>query len=310
MVSDGWSFEFGYGQFVCHASIVGTCTVAQGSNAVTGSSVALPGNRTTIVGRQVLFSGQAPIYDVVDNSSASAFTIGEAYGGVSGSIAFEITNVYFTPEISRNDFESLRSFTDPPMNVQLPYSFTFEEINNIDPQRSSANTPFLLADAGWNTAYLAALPSGVIDSLGYTSASSPLPRKELYPRQQSNYNYRYWYKKRGKALINPSDPLPGFIRGDAIFEGCLADLAMWDGTPASPRRPNPVKYNIHEKKFNQLVQDMQIIDGSVMQREYTTMLASTRLPYPQAFYNSAWAQLHPSSTADIGGFAFGVGDDF
>lgn len=393
-VSDGWSFQYRFGQFVCNPSIYGTCNVTLGSNLVTGcvpsggvtsatlgsggsgyhvadvltlvgpggagnyatitvatlsgSAVAtftittagynyvgglatvfggfgtgctinitgtgngaLPGNRTTIVGRQALFNGMAPIFDIVDNGSGTQFTLSEAYGNKTQvGIAFEITNVYFTPSVQSNDFESMRVFTDPPYGTQYPFSFTFEEINNVDPQRSASGQPYLLADAGWNDQYLAALPSGVTDSLGYTNQSAPLPRKEAYPRQTTAYDYRYVYKRRMPPLTNPTDKPFGFIRGDVIFEGALADLALWEGTPVMPRRANPVVFNMHEKRFQQLVQDMQILDGSINQRTFTSILSMTRLPYPAAFWGSSFCQLRPWLTAGDAGVSSFLGEDF
>jgi len=104
---------------------------------LTTGNGSLPGNRTTIVGRQCLFKGRAPIFDIVDNPDGHTFMLAEPYAEVSGPVNFEISNVYFTPELANSNFESMRVFTDPPQGVQIPFGFSIEEINNIDPQRTS-----------------------------------------------------------------------------------------------------------------------------------------------------------------------------
>ena len=379
---DGWSFQYGSGQFITYASIQGTCLPIQGStlvqNVTIGNGIStatvnaggtsysngdllylqnggygiatvatiggsgnvltvtisnpgsnnrtcsglptttnnngtgctlnitalgaggLPADRTTIVGRQCLFGGQSPIISIVDNQNQTSFVLESPYAGITATVAFEITNVYLTP-IDQN-FERLMVFIDPPNGCQYPFSFTFEEINNIDPQRSASGTPYLLADVDWNTYYLSQLPAGVIDSFGYSNTSTPVPRKELYPRNPSPYNYWYHYKKWQKDLIASADtPLAFFARrGDAIREGALAKLSMWEGPQILGRRANPVVRNVHQSRFNELAQNLQIKDSSIMQRSFTTMLSATKMPYPLAFAGSSFAQLRPQLDSSVG----------
>ena len=260
----------------------------------------LPGIASIIAGRQAMFGGQAPIYSIVDNPSATSFTLDQAYGGVTGLTSFEITNIYWTP--TDPNLERLMCLTDPPNGVQLPTSFTFEELNNIDPQRSQAGTPYLLADVDMNTAYLAQLPNGVTDSFGQTNASQAVLRKEFYPRNQSNYNYPYFYK-RWVPDLTPANPNPiAYLsrRGDIVVTRAMAALAMWEGPEVLGKKANPVAHNIYMAEFRQMAQDLQIKDQSMFQRSYTTILQMTRLPFPQALAGQSWAQVHPAADDSVG----------
>ncbi len=261
---------------------------------------ALPGDSTTVVGRQAVFGGEWPCYDIVDNAAQGTFLLAGPYSGVTGTVAFEITNVYWTP--TDPNLERLMCLTDPPNGCQLPTSFTFEELNNVDPQRSQAGTPYLLADVDMNVAYLAALPAGVTDCYGQTGASQPVLRKEFYPRQQANYAYPYFYKVWVPDLT-PANPNPiSYLsrRGDIVKKRAMADLVMWEGPSILGRRANPVSHNIYMSEFRQAAQDLQIKDQSIMQRSYSTLLSMTRLPWPGALAGSSFAQTHPALMSDVG----------
>lgn len=381
--TDGWSFQFGQSQMVCHQSIMGQCYMVQGSNMAqnvvptngiaaftignpglsyaagdlvypigfssgwltvltvdgsgriltasltnpganftlaqnvttyssgnaTGATInvtalgngALPGLASIIAGRQAIFGGQWPCYDIVDNPSANTFTISSAYGGVTGIVGFEITNVYWTP--TDPNLERLMCITDPPNECQLPTSFTFEELNNIDAQRSQAGTPYLLADLDINTAYLAALPNGVVDSFGQTNQSQAVLRKEIYPRQQANYAYPYFYKKWIPDLT-PANPNPISYfsrRGDIVVRRAMADLALWEGPEILGKKSNPVASNIYMSQFRQMAQDLQIKDQSMFQRSYGMWLQQTKWPYPEAYMGSGFCQIHPQVGSDMSG---------
>jgi hypothetical protein len=54
------------------------------------------------------------------------------------------------------------------------------------------------------------------------------------------------------------------------------------------------------QEFRQMAQDLEIKDGSIFQRNFSTYLAMTKYPFPDAFYGSSFAQLHPFLTADVG----------
>ena len=292
----------------------GITTYSSGSGTGTTINVTglgngvLPGDRTTIVGRQAMFGGQAPIYSIVDNQGQTTYVLDQPYGGVTGTVSFEITNIYWTP--TDPNLERLMCLTDPPNGCQLPTSFTFEELNNIDPQRSQAGgTPYLLADVDMNVAYLAALPSGVTDSFGQSSGSQPVLRKEIYPRQQANYNYPYFYKKWIPDLT-PANPNPIAYfsrRGDVIKKRAMADLVMWEGPAILGRRANPVSHNLYMAEFARMAQDLQMADQSMMQRSFSGYLAATKLPWPAGYLGSTFAQVHPALDSSVG-VPFGGGD--
>jgi hypothetical protein len=281
-----WSFQYGRGQFITNKEIAGTCTVVHNSPNVSATSAALPGDSTTIVGRQIIFNGQQPIYSIIDNTDASSLVMDQAYGGASGSsVSFEISNIYFTPESRCSDFERLIAIVDPPNNWQLPFNVHIEELNDIDPQRSSVGTPWMFADMGWNNQYLSQLGTGIVDQFGYSSTSDALPQKEMWPRPISDYVYPYVYLRRITDLSDPNSKPLGFIRGDVILEGALADAAGYPGTVEVPNpMANPVYMNMHTKKYENMLHDMIIRDRSVMERDLSVARSYLSLPYPPMWY--------------------------
>jgi hypothetical protein len=305
----GWSFQFARSQFIVRASIFGSADVTEYSNVVSVPAADLPGDDSTLIGRQILFQGRAPVYTIVSNPDTSTIYMDEGYGGVTASgLNYEISDIYFVPP---SDFARLISIVDPPNNWQLFFDCHTEELNNLDPQRSSVGMPWMLADIGWDQQYLAKLGatgngkkadgSPIVDIYGRTQDGAMRPMKELWPRKQTNYVFPYIYIRRTPDLMNDTDKPAGFIRGDAIYEGALADLSAWPGSAEAPNpKYNPVWYNVHEKKFWNLVTEMELIDKSVMERSLTWVVSYTRLRYPPYFYSARFQQSHLGLPIGIG----------
>lgn len=267
----------------------GTGTGATFNITSVGNGV-LPGDNTTIVGRQILLGGMAPIYTIVANPSATVVTIDQPMGDMTNSaVSFEISCIYFTSE--KPDFERLISFKDVTNSWQLWRDVLADELNAWDAQRSSAGTPTILANLTYNTDYLSLL-GGNTDYLGLSSASAPTVRQELWPRQQTDYIYPYLYKRAVPDLNLPTDTLIGAVTGDIIVEGALADLCMWPGTPEVPNpKRNPVEYNIHQKHYMDLMDKARLRDHAIMERDLTNAWFSLPYaPYPNGmsarFYQS------------------------
>lgn len=254
----------------------------------------LPGDNTTLVGRQVLFQSQSPIYNIVANADASTLQIDQPYAGVSTvSIPFEVSQCYFMPEAGKDDFERLICMYDPVNNYQLPIDVRIEELNNEDPQRSSIGDPWLVAELSWNNEYLSKLPTGVTDQYGRTNTSRPVPMKEIWPRTQSAHTYPYYYKARIADLVNPNDRPAGFIRSDIIIERALAMACRWPGTASVP---NPA-YDLaaathHEGLFQELLYDARYVDSSVTERSYSWIGTYTRMRYPPQYFSARFIQNH------------------
>lgn len=275
-----------------------TSTQAYGGNG-TGATFSitsvgngvLPGDNTTLVGRQIMFGGMAPIYTITANTTTTTCAIDQPMGDLTNSaVSFEISCIYFTSE--RPDFERLISFKDVVNSWQLWRDVHADELNAWDAQRSSAGTPTILANLTYNSQYLAQLTG--TDYIGLTSASAPLPRQEIWPRQQADYVYPYLYKRHLDDLNLPIDTTIGAVSGDIIVEGALADLCMWPGTPEVPNpKRNPVEYNIHQKRYNELLQTARMRDHAIMERDLSS--AYTNLPYPPypgSGMSARWCQNH------------------
>ncbi len=279
--SDGWSFQFGRGQFIVNQSVLGTASVTQNSTLITATAVSqgtIPGDNSTLVGRQVLFAGMSPIYSIIDNPTTTTFDIDQPYGNITkAAINFEISNIYFTPPA---DYERLIAIVDPPNNWQLPFDIHVEELNNEDPQRSSTGTPWLLADVTWNSQYLALLPAGITDSFGQTNASASRPLKEIWPRQQAAYVYPFVYKRR-LSISNPTVDQPaGFMRPDIIIEKAKADCCAYPGTSLVPNLAyNMINSQNHWARAEKMLQDFRLIDASIAERSLDWVGTYTKMKW-------------------------------
>ena len=274
----------------------GTGSGATFSITSVGAGV-LPGDNTTIVGRQILFGGLAPIYSITSNPTANAITIDQAIGVPSNTaVSFEISCIYFVSE--KPDFERLITFKDVVNSWQLWRDVLADELNAWDAQRSSAGTPTILANLTYNTDYLAQLTAGVPDYIGLTSASNPAVRQEIWPRQQADFIYPYLYKRAVPDLVLPTDTTIGAVTGDIIVEGALADLCMWPGTPEVPNpKRNPVEFNIHQRRYTDLVDRARNRDHAIMERDLAN--AYTNMPYAPYPFNGMSARFQQNHV-DIG----------
>ncbi len=263
----------------------------------------LPGDNTTIVGRQILFGGLAPIYTIVQNPDTQTVVIDQNVGiQTQSQISFEVSCIYFTSE--RTDFERLETFKDTVNSWQLWRDVAADELNAWDAQRSSAGTPTILANLTYNTEYLALLTPGIPDYIGLSSTSTPNVRQEIWPRQQADYVYPYLYKRAVPDLQNNTDTTLGAVTGDIIVEGALADLCMWPGTPEVPNpKRNPVEYNIHQKRYNDLVDRAKYRDHAIIERDVKNAYMNTSYaPWPFDGLSARYYQNHAPVGLVYGGF--------
>jgi hypothetical protein len=285
-----WSWQWGQGAWVVQAPITIAANVQTGSTTVTVPAATLPGDNSALVGRQLKLNGQAPWYSIVSNPDASTLILDQGVvepsaNGVSGAIV----QAYFMSE--RPDFEKLITLVDRQNNWAFRLNVPQEELALIDPQRTEVGPPMWFSPLGFNAAYLAALPAGVVDLYGQTNQSDPQPVYESWPQTSSAKPYPYLYKKRIPTLGDDDDVLPGFIRGRVLFEGALADLCNWPGTATVPNASmNPVTANVHEARFQEALRDMILRDEQVTQRTLT-WLAGFR--YQTAnFRSDRWHSSH------------------
>ncbi|HUX16324.1 MAG TPA: hypothetical protein VMW52_07605, partial [Phycisphaerae bacterium] len=261
-----WSFQWGTGCWNVKDPITGSATITQGSTQVDFPGGELPGDGTSIVGRQLVLNGQTPYYTITKNDSATQLFVDQAIVEPDAiDVDAEIVMAHFMSE--KSDFEKLISIVDRLNGWQFRRNVSLEEMNNVDAERSSVGPPMWLVPYGFNDAYLAQLPAGVVDMYGQTVGSTPQPYMEAWPRATGARPYPYAYKRRTGDLLSDGDTLPGFMRGRVLLEGALSDLCSWPGTEVV-RNPkyNPVSANVHEKHFEDGLLDMMFRDEQVTQR--------------------------------------------
>jgi hypothetical protein len=274
-----WSFQWGHGCWNVKAPITGNATIVAGSNVLTFGAGVLPGDKR-IVGWEVMINGQIPYYMVVD-ADATTVTLDRICVETSASnVPCQISMVYFMSE--QPDFEKMIAIVDRQNNWQFRLNVSIEEMDNDDPQRSTVSPPTRMVPLGFNDQYLAMIPDSVTDCYGQENDSQSQPFFETWPRASTAQPYPYVYKRKTPSLANDGDPLPGFIRGRALFEGALADLCSWPGTQTNPNPANPVQANVHERKFEDAVFDMINRDEQVSLRSLT---------WARSYRNFAFAEL-------------------
>lgn len=261
-----WSFQWGMGCWQVGQAIFSNVSVIQRSNVVTFPPGVLPASSTLIAGWNLILNWGTPYYLITSLASPTTLIV---YPAVvepsSSSIPAVCVMCYFMSE--QPDFERMIAIVDRSNNWQLRWNVTMEEMDNDDPQRSTVSPPTRGVSLGFNDQYLAALPDGVTDYYNQTNQSQSQPYFETWPRGPILQPYPYVYKRRTPTFNNDGDPLPGFLRGRVLFEGAVADLCSWPGTPTSPNpAANPVYANMHERRFEDYLNDMIMRDEQVTQR--------------------------------------------
>jgi hypothetical protein len=283
-----WSFQWGHGCWIVQAPINVVGSIVYGSSQITVPVGTIPAGYS-VVGWQVMVNGQIPFYNVVATTPTVITLDAPVVETSLANAQIRILQAYFTSE--RTDFEKCITMIDRLNQWQFRRNVPQEEINNIDAQRTFISPAEWLSPLGFNDQYLAALPPGGSDYYGQTNQSRSQPYFEAWPQGVAAQPYPYLYKRRIPNLVNDTDALPGFLRGDVIREGALADLCNWPGTD-SVKNPkyNPINANWHEKKFEDRVVDMIFRDEQVTQRTLKTFRGSTQWGYGPV--SARWFQQH------------------
>jgi hypothetical protein len=202
---------------------VALVSVTNGSPIVTSAALFVAAD----VGRQITFanplsviSGNFPIYTIISEQSTSQITLDIPYGEPTTALAgATVLDAYFTAPA---DFESFRIIADPYNERRLAFWITPDQLNILDPTRQASDTgPRCLVEAA---------PSTYPATLGQM-------RYEYWPRPTAQRSYPAYYNVQA-ASIGDTTTFSGVLGdgADVLIEGCLAQAALWPGTPD---RPNP-----------------------------------------------------------------------
>lgn len=274
-----WSFLRAADQFlVADAYSTGTVTVTRSSTTVTGSGTAWT---TAMSGRQVKFSSTSPVYTITITASdelAQTLTLDKAFGGTTAAgVSYQILQCYVTAPTNFLTFLSCVNVSN--MWRLWVNFFTTEDLDRIDPIRTSSGQPYLVA------------------ALRNTSAE--VAQFELWPHPTSQAQYPFTYIKRVTDFASGTT-LPTLIRGDILLKGALADLCKWPGSGDSKNPMFRMDLALQfEKEFIAMVAEAWKQDNEIYQTDlsYTSAL-------PMAPLSASFAQSHAlyEPVAAVGGY--------
>src|SRR5574341_633042 len=213
-----WSWLVQYGQFISPAVYdTGTVTVTQNSTTVTGTGT---GWTAPLVGRQFRIGVVAPIYTIgALDVGTQTIMLDDNYGGASATdVTYQIYQCYFSVP---TDFDSFITIWDPQNNWQLKRDVKQEELNMIDPQRSSMGNAWITSYYDTNTFY----PT-------YVAGDAGVPRYELWPHAPG-YTFPFLYQSE-PADLDQGGLIPRSINGDLLLEMALGEAAYYPGTHDKP----------------------------------------------------------------------------
>lgn len=220
-----WSFLVEDAQIFTPALLDdGTVSVTQFSSTVTGDATAsaawLPqvlNTGASFVKRQFRVSTSGPIYDItaVDVSNPAAIvltiTLGTNAIGYTGETdtdaSYQIYKCYVEPPAE--DFLRWVTFYDPSSGYWLKVNKQRQELDRMDPLRSSQGQPYIVASFKANSA-----------------ATGRAPRFELWPSPSYEKAYSTLYQRRGAELVDDEE-LPLAIPSALVVWRSLATAGMW-----------------------------------------------------------------------------------
>lgn len=253
-----------------------TVTVVQGSKAITSAA----GFLSTDAGRQIRV-GTFPVYtiDVVTDASNATLTV--AYAGTGGALTAQILDAYVTLPA---DFASFIFVADPYNQRMVPYWLTEDQLNRVDPTRSSSDgTPRVLV------ARQASQRQATLGQMVY----------EWWPYPTAAKQFPCMYRKAPAKLLD-TDPLLGTLaqHSHVLQHGALMKCAKW---PGSALEKNPyfslALYKEFKRDFEEALAKLELRDDDQLQQSWST------LPYHRwglwdLTFDTAFLRSHDATLAD------------
>lgn len=157
---------------------------------------------SSLVGRQVRFGNQYPIYTIRAVNSSTSITLDNEWSSTAYTAgSYTILKMYYTLS---PDVKTLITVIDPVTPYALQINYGIDKLNFLDPQRmaTGTGTPLILADMSPNEA----------GNMQY----------ELYPPQTSARNLYYVYSCQWPDMRASGDRPPYFINPNVFLWGALA----------------------------------------------------------------------------------------
>ena len=248
------------------ASRSGTAVITQGSAAVTAGTLTFT---SADIGRQLRYSGNA-IYTIIAVPGGNA-TLDRVWAETGGTLTVTVLDAYVTMPA---DFARFYAVIDPSQQWRLHYHISSEILNRIDPIRTSAGSPRILANA----------------TLSPISTTLGQVRYEVWPFVTTARIFPMWYFKSG-GILTDDTVLSGVLANQksVLVEGALSRAALW---PGLENRKNsyfslPLA-QVHEAKFREKITMLHVRSDEV----YFEGLPLTDMAYADWPYSADWLQSH------------------
>jgi len=263
-----WSWQRRFSQFLLMQQYgTGLVNVTRGSTTVIGVGATFT---SSMVNAQFRVGTQTPIYTIASFTSATQIDLNQVWGGNSANgVTYSIYNAYVT---APSDFQNFVTVWDPLFNWQLETNVTQEELNAWDAQRANTGTAYVVASLYYDV----------------NVNNPPLPMFEIWPHQRAQYVYPFIYVSRPPDLSDPGATLPRYIRGDVLLESALAQCARWPGPARDAANPyfNLATATMHDKRYAEMVRQMEITDDNIMENDVTYVSLSA-MPFASIPYGDA-----------------------
>jgi len=231
-----WSFLVTDGVIVCPASVTaGTVAITQYVADVTLDATAsaailaqtVVGATPGILNLQIRFGGPSPaagpVYSILafdaTNPAAIVLTLSQPVSeATDATAAYQIYRCYVIPPM--DDFLRWESVVDPSNTITMTgqrLTRTSREFDLMDPQRSSQGLAYYLGAWGGNR--VADPVTGLTSPNATVDAGTPI--YELWPHPTTGQTFFCRIRRRGEALVQPTDTAPTVISDAMILQAAL-----------------------------------------------------------------------------------------
>lgn len=242
-----------------HLSVRASRSVAvmatNGSTTLTSAGLFL----STDAGRQL--KGTLPIYSIAAFTDVNTITLDKPWAGSTGAATVTILDQYLA---CPTDFGAFKQIVDTSAMRVIPFWFTQDQLNAMDPHRTSTGDPQRLLVAR-----------------GVSTITPTLGRMlyEWWPAPTAARTYPALYTIKPEALVD-TDQFRGALadRGDVLVEGALVYCARWPGTREKPNpyfnlqlaREHAQVYEAKKRQISLRDDDMEPQDlGTIPWHEYS-----------------------------------------
>lgn len=227
-----WSWLRGLGVLSAPAVIsTGAVSISQFSRALTFDAAATTvldavGLDIPLATRQIKIGGGPPysIASYTTGGTATLDPLGPSFQEANASAAtYQVVKAFYAPPST--DFARFISVRDPITGYRLAFGsqFTQEFLNRIDPIRSAASWPRMIATLDTTRTDAGVVADGT--ATGEITAYSP--RWEIWPHPTESRGFQVAYRRRCTDFVSDSDTIPDSVNPELILLLAKAKSYEW-----------------------------------------------------------------------------------